>query len=238
MRHPDLEYSSPKQFSLKQKLLLFFAPPVVVALLRLIFLTCRFEVRGREHWERANNGYPNVWMGIWHETLIVSAYFHRRSGFHSLTSYSFDGELAARFARLLGVESLRGSTSSGGAAALIQLLKAAKKIKLLGFTLDGPRGPRREAKPGIALLSAMTQAPVLPQATAIDRAWRMRSWDNLAIPKPFSRITIAYGEPILPPPGKGSEETREALRSEIERALNALHREIEGGVLPGSSASP
>ena len=150
-----------------------------------------------------------------------------------MTSYSFDGELAARFAHRLGIEALRGSTSSGGAAALIQLLKAAKKTKLLGFTLDGPRGPRREAKPGIALLSAMTHAPVLPQATAIDRAWRMRSWDRLAIPKPFARIVIAYGEPIFPPPGKATEEAREALRAEIERALNALHRKIEGDVPPG-----
>jgi lysophospholipid acyltransferase (LPLAT)-like uncharacterized protein len=31
----------------------------------------------------------------------------------------------------------------------------------------------------------------------VDRKWQLRSWDGFEIPKPFARITIEYGEPVV-----------------------------------------
>jgi lysophospholipid acyltransferase (LPLAT)-like uncharacterized protein len=34
-----------------------------------------------------------------------------------------------------------------------------------------------------------------------DRAWRARSWDGLAVPKPFARVRVVYGAPWDPTAG-------------------------------------
>jgi hypothetical protein len=96
----------------------------------------------------------------------------------------------------------------------------------IGFTLDGPRGPRRAAKSGVAILAARTQVPILPNAFAASAAWRLRSWDRFVVPKPFSRILCAYGPPIAPPADE-SAESIEAKRLEVEAALNTLQTELD-----------
>ena len=145
---------------------------------------------------------------------------------HTLTSYSFDGELAARTVARFGLKSLRGSSSRGGTDALRQLETAANLGCLIGWTLDGPRGPRRIAKAGAAYVAARTGLPIVPNAYALSKCWRFNSWDRMSLPKPGARIICRYGAPIAPPPNTSStavEETRVA----IETALNRLHAEIE-----------
>ena len=104
--------------------------------------------------------------------------------------------------------------------------KVLGKVPAVGLTLDGPRGPRRVAKAGIAILAARTQTPLVPVAAALDRAWRLRSWDRFMIPKPFARVIYAFAEPIAPP-AEDTPEAVEAVRLQVELALNALHDEIE-----------
>jgi len=36
---------------------------------------------------------------------------------------------------------------------------------------------------------------IVPTVAVADRAWHLRSWDRFMIPKPFARVTIAYGTP-------------------------------------------
>src|SRR5690606_15894263 len=98
------------------------------------------------------------------------------------------GELAARIVTHFDLRAVRGSSSRGGADALNQLQQAMALGAGVGFTLDGPRGPRRKAKLGAAIIAARTGAIIVPNAFAVSRAWRLRSWDRLPIPKPFSRV--------------------------------------------------
>src|SRR5690606_3081217 len=109
-------------------------------------------------------------------------------GYHTLTSYSYDGELAARAIEPFGIHAVRGSSSRGGREALEQLEAALRIGVTIGITLDGPRGPRRVSKPGVAILSGRTGVPVIPLSLGSPSGWRMRSWDRMLIPKPFSRI--------------------------------------------------
>ena len=53
-------------------------------------------------------------LAIWHETLFMACWGFRNTGGHTLTSYSFDGELAARLVHRVGMEAVRGSSSRGG----------------------------------------------------------------------------------------------------------------------------
>ncbi len=90
----------------------------------------------------------------------------------------------------------------------------------MAFTIDGPRGPARTAQAGVAWLAGATKHPILPFHTESDRFWTMNSWDRTQVPKPFSRVQVAIGEPIWVP--DTSEDTVETVRKEIERRLGAL----------------
>ena len=225
MKLPGLVYTSPTVFTRKQRLILRFAPPLVALCLRALVRTCRMEVRGMAQWNTVQRDYGRAILAFWHESMGLAACYCRNTGYHTLTSYSFDGEFAARVVRWFGLRAVRGSSSRGGSHALIQLEKALEHVTV-GFTLDGPRGPRREAKPGIAILSARTGVPILPFALVANRSWRLHSWDRFPVPKPFSRIVCAFGAP-LPPPADSSREAVEKRRDLVERELRQLHTAIE-----------
>ncbi|MFP4499791.1 MAG: lysophospholipid acyltransferase family protein [Candidatus Hydrogenedentota bacterium] len=229
MKLPGIAYDSPYTFTHKQRLALRLQPPLVAAALKGLILTCRFEQREthrlREFQERG------VLCAVWHETMAMAACQFRGTNYHTLTSFSYDGELAARIVRCMGLNAVRGSSSRGGGAGLRNLQQAFEQVKVAGFTLDGPRGPRRVAKPGLSILSGRTQAPILPLAYAINRAWRLHSWDRFPIPKPFSHIVGVVGAPISPPPDDGFEVV-ENHRVLVQNALNTLHKELEDEINP------
>ena len=226
MRLPGLIYDSPYTFSFKQRLMLRLLPAPIALTMRLLYASNRIETRGMDHFEKALARHGHVILALWHETMALGGCQFAGRNFHTLTSYSFDGEMAARIIRCYEEEAVRGSSSRGGHAALQQLEKALKLVPCVGFTLDGPRGPRRLAKPGIAILAGRTATPVLPLAFALRKSWRLRSWDRFPIPKPFGKIICAIGEPIPPPPDD-SPEAVEKARLEIETRLNKLHQSIE-----------
>lgn len=239
MKLPDLQYSSPVAYSRKQRAQLAVIPPIVVNLLKGILHTCRHEVRGEQYLRQTREPRGRAIVGIWHETATYALYLHRGSNFHSASSFSFDGELAARLTAGFDIECLRGSTSRGGAGLLRQLEKALELVECVGLTMDGPRGPRRQAQPGLAILSARTGVPVVPLAAAVSRSWRLRTWDRMAVPRPFSRVIHAYAPPI-PPAESMDREVIEDRRQRIQDALNELHEKIEaelGDPQPGFSGT-
>jgi len=221
-----LVYASPVKFTYRKRVLLFILPRLISLLLRVLFLTCRMEIRGYEHLsgEMSRNG--KCLIAIWHEILGIAVWRYRGTKYHTLTSYSYDGEMAARVTRRFGILALRGSSSRGGSEALHQMELALNQGITVGFTLDGPRGPRREAKPGIAILAARTHTSVVPCAFVASRAWRLRSWDRFIVPKPFAKIICVCAPPI-PPPSDDQPQIVELYRAKVESALNALHADLE-----------
>ena len=185
-----------------------------------------------EHWTAIQQTRGRAIVAFWHETLGLAAWHHRDSGGHTLTSYSYDGEMAARVVRRYGMMAIRGSSSRGGSDALRSFEAAFPHLSRIGFTLDGPRGPRRVAKPGIAILAARLKSPVLPQAFAVAPSCRLNSWQRFPKPTPIARDKAAYG-PAIPPPEDESPEAVEAMRGRVEEALNRLHADIEGELNDG-----
>lgn len=231
MSESKLEYTSPVAFTRSQRLALFVIPPCASGALKVLLSTMKSETRNPEHWEGLiDSGKPFV-ISIFHETIVLAASFFGNTGFHTLTSYSYDGELAARFLSHFGIKALRGSSSRGGMKALSQLSQATSVTQAVGWTVDGPRGPRRGVKAGVALVAAKLDAPIIPVALAATKRWRLNSWDRFLIPKPFATLVCAYGEPIPPPPSSRREDI-EQTRQEVERRLNALHDKLESEIDP------
>lgn len=216
-----------RKFNWKQRLQLAVLPVALADIFYLLYRTCSVETRGREYHDETLRRHGRCHVVIWHESMAMAGCYNRGTDYLTLTSYSYDGEFAARVIKRWRIHAARGSSSRGGSEALRELYKAAQTVPVTGFTLDGPRGPRRVAKPGIAILAARTQLPIVPNAYAVSRAWRMNSWDRFPIQKPFANIICAYAPPIPPPPDE-SPEAVEATRLAIETSLNKLHAEIEG----------
>jgi lysophospholipid acyltransferase (LPLAT)-like uncharacterized protein len=49
------------------------------------------------------------------------------------------------------------------------------------------------------MLSQLSGKPILPISVAASHTWRFRTWDQFELPLPFSRVAIAYGEPVRIP---------------------------------------
>lgn len=226
MNEPHFVYDSPLSFSFNQRLALAIVPPVAARALKILYATCTVEVQGIEHWDRLFDDGRHFLLAFWHESMGLAACYFRNTGFHTLTSYSYDGEMAARVVNRFGMKALRGSSSRGGMRALQQLEAAARHFEGVGYTLDGPRGPRRVAKPGMPMISATTQFPIVPFAATLSRAWRLNSWDRFPVPKPFSKAIFAFG-PQIPPPSSSSRDDIQGTRLRLDEELNALHARIE-----------
>jgi lysophospholipid acyltransferase (LPLAT)-like uncharacterized protein len=132
---------------------------------------------------------------FWHGQMLPLLWWHRNRGVAILISEHGDGEIIARVARRLGYELVRGSTTRGAERALLESIRLASSGAPLAITPDGPRGPAQSFAAGALLVSHRAQVPLLPVAASASRAWRLRSWDRFMIPKPFARVTVAYGLP-------------------------------------------
>ena len=186
--------------------------------------TLRWRVSGLEHFDAIRAaGYQPV-MAFWHGRILPATYYFRRRGIVVITSENFDGEWIARIIERFGYGTARGSTSSGGKRAILQLMRELKAGHPAGFTLDGPRGPARVAQPGAVWLAMATGNPLLPFHLEASSAWTARSWDRTQIPKPFSTVGLAVGEPLYVEPN-ASAEALEAARVELERRLSGLENE-------------
>ena len=70
------------------------------------------------------------------------------------------------------------------------------------------------------------KVPVVPTALCASKMWRLNSWDRFMVPKPFSRLLVAFGRPIAPPPADDPEDV-ERVRAEVEARLNELQHKTE-----------
>jgi lysophospholipid acyltransferase (LPLAT)-like uncharacterized protein len=189
----------------------------------LLGSTLRWKTEGLEHFDAIVASGRQPVMGFWHGRILPAAYYFRRRGIVVITSENFDGEWIAGIIERLGYGTARGSTSRGGRKALLQLTRDMAAGKPAGFTLDGPRGPARVAQPGAVWLSKATGNPVLPFHLEASRHWTLQSWDRTQIPKPFSTVAIAMGEPFHVPADADAAAV-EAARVLLEQRLTTLER--------------
>jgi lysophospholipid acyltransferase (LPLAT)-like uncharacterized protein len=211
-------------YSFKQRVLIRVAGFVLYWLIRVIGATLRFEVKGGEN---HNENQPLVYC-FWHNRIPIATYFWRNRGIVVMSSRSFDSEYIARFIQRFGYGAARGSSTRGGKAALIQMIRAVRAGKSAAFTVDGPRGPIYEAKPGAVLLAAKSNAALLPFSISLNRYWQLPSWDKIQIPKPFARAVVVIGKQIKV---ADDPETHDAKHQELQQALEELRLESDRRIL-------
>ena len=174
---------------------------VAAPAMRLLAGTWRIRTEHETRWRAVVDARrPHVFL-LWHEVLLPLLWHHRGQDIAIVVSENRDGQYLADFALALGYRAVRGSSSRGAARALLGAVRELRSGRAVAFTPDGPRGPRRELKPGVVAAAQRGGGVIVPIHARTDRAWRLDSWDRFVIPKPAARITVTYGRPFEVEPG-------------------------------------
>ena len=161
-------------------------------LIRLLSSTWRFQRRNIADFEALRAQHEGFVFAIWHGEMLPLMCGHRGERIMCVVSEHRDGEIIARIATAFGVVPVRGSSTRGGARALLEIVRHLKTGAIVGITPDGPRGPRHSFAAGAVVAAARANVPIVAARAEADRAWHLTSWDAFMIPKPFARVTLTY----------------------------------------------
>jgi lysophospholipid acyltransferase (LPLAT)-like uncharacterized protein len=185
---------------------------MVSHIIRFLRLTVRWQYLGSS--ARPENT-PCI-ISCWHSRLLLMPFLLGKWQGPLVISDHRDGELIAAVFAKFGLMASRGSSSKGGAKALLDVIRHAKQGLSPGITPDGPQGPAQVVKPGIAQISKKSGLPVIPVCYASSRFKRLASWDRFYIPKPFSKGVVVVGEPL----SMHEAESIESFTQRIQQAMD------------------
>lgn len=195
--------------------------------IRFVYSTNRWSVEGGDWPRRLTREGRSFIVAFWHGRLLMMPLaWHRLTSFHMLISAHRDGRIIAGAMTYFGIETIAGSTSRGGSAALRAMLKRLQEGGCVGITPDGPRGPAMTASTGIVNIARLARVPILPLTYATSRRCVLATWDRFHLALPFGRGLYVWGEPIEIG-GDLDEAGLEGVRCLVETRMVEMVREAD-----------
>ncbi len=193
-------------------------------MIQVIGRTSRFTVKGYNHVQELIRDGRGFIMLVWHGRTMLPVYYCRGMGIQAVVSLSRDGELQARILSRLGFVIIRGSSGRGGMKAALTAVKRLQEGGTLAITPDGPKGPPTEVQEGTVFLARKAGVPIVPIGVGARPRKLLPTWDSYALPVPFCRCALVFGEPI-----QLSDEFEHSLPVDIllKNALNDVQREAQ-----------
>ena len=193
--------------------------------MKLWSLTLRYSVNGHSGIVQPEIDPKPVIFALWHNRIFTMPPIWRLTGGKNrktvvLTSASRDGTTLSTAMEAFGIGSIRGSSSRRAVAALIGMKKALQEGKDVCVTPDGPKGPRYQIQPGLLKIAQTTGSDIIPIHIQYSSAWRLSSWDRFVLPKPLSKVTVTFDNPITIPKNL-SEADFETAVANLEKCLLA-----------------
>lgn len=188
----------------------------------LVYVTSRIERHIHDDAAPYMRGEGNAIFAFWHgRMMLLPAFCPPKHVMRVLISLHRDGILISRAIGHFGQRTISGSTSRGGKAAVLEILRALEEGDNISVTPDGPRGPVQQLQPGIVTMAKHSGKVVLPVTFSATRHKRFKSWDRFMLALPFSRIAFCVGEPIMVDK-EADDAAEEQARLMIEQAMNRL----------------
>ena len=185
-------------------------------LIQVYSWTLRLRIENEKPWLDHLQQGGRVILCCWHQQFFSAIrHFKNYAAYHPalMISQSQDGDIIARIAEKTGWHTVRGSSSRDGSKALREMIEYLKNSRFAGHVVDGPRGPAGIVKAGVIKLAEASGALVVPFYISAERAWYFNSWDRFMLPKPFSRVTLRFGEMLDVSSGPSEDEfERQRLR--------------------------
>lgn len=187
---------------------------IIYAFVSLLHWTYRYRYIGLENLTKTCGDSPSKGfiLGIWHQNLFQGIMAQKGHKYVVIVSRSKDAAPAVYMFKKIGIIAYQGSSRTkegvdkGGKQAMEQMIEELKKGTPGAVTIDGPKGPAREVKPGIIKMSLESGSPIVPYIPIPEKYWQFNSWDKFRLPKPFTRIAVYYGPPIYVDHSEGSFE--------------------------------
>lgn len=195
----------------------------------LINSMVKIERIGFEKYLRLLAGTIPTIIVAWHGSLISSIYCHRRRNIVIMTSLSQDGDLLTQILYYLGYKCVRGSSSRGGMRGLLEMIRLLRSGMHGAITVDGPRGPLHEVKPGAVLAAQRANALLVPIGLAFSHCYRFNNWDKTAVPLPGSRVVMVTGEAFVIPDKLAMEEGCRLIKEKIEDSERKAQQILKNG---------
>jgi len=193
--------------------------------IRLLTATVRVRITGREAVDTLLQRGERVIYSFWHGRQAILLKAHEGEKVVIMVSLSQDGTLQKKVVEHYGFDTVRGSSSRRGVAALLQMKRMIADDAYIGaLAVDGPGGPREQVKAGAATLAAKAGAHLVPLTAAYSRRWMLGSWDRLQLPWPFTRAWMVYGDPIAV---QNTPQDKESGTDALQRALDETTRHAE-----------
>jgi len=215
-----------EKWSSADKILLWIIPRIYSCILRILALTIRKKVYHKEYPENIWDQGKYFIGAFWHQRLLMMPFIPHRGRVGMMISRHRDGEFIARAVKLLGIDSVRGSTTRGGLGALKGMARFFEAGANLAITPDGPQGPRHIVQLGVVELARLTSAPIVPVAYSASRKKVFNSWDHFILPLPFCKVAYVWGEPIFVPRHLQKEELEEK-RLLVQERLRRISEEAD-----------
>jgi lysophospholipid acyltransferase (LPLAT)-like uncharacterized protein len=202
----------------------FILPRLIYYFYRLLSFTWRVQLdETHELKEVVRKGKPLIF-AHWHRDELAIVQFVGYYKIATMTSTSKDGQLIDYVVKKMGGATSKGSSTRGGASALIGLTKLMRDHYRASMAVDGPKGPIFKVKPGVFELSKLADAYIAPVGVASSRTFIFeKAWNKARLPGPFSKITCSFG-PLM----KWSEghDTRDPkLAENLARFIDAACEE-------------
>ena len=194
--------------------------------------TARYQVHGKEHLDALEAaGRPVIWAS-WHGvTMMISGFILGRHGgsvsnMLVIVPDDWRGETLAGWAYLLGSRAFAVSMreeSLVAARRFLQLVRGLESGLNIYINPDGPDGPSRVLKSGVAFLAGRSGAAVVPVGVYTSSRIQLPRWDRYSIPFPYCRICIVVGEPLT----VARREDARSAGNRIAAAINRVMAEAE-----------
>jgi lysophospholipid acyltransferase (LPLAT)-like uncharacterized protein len=172
-------------------------PFVLQLIVRFIYLTNK---KVYHYPSDCNQNNENFIVAMWHGDLLMQPlnyrHFKPQGDIKVIVSEHRDGETIKKVVDYLGIGALSGSSTRGGAKALLGAIKALRNDIDVAITPDGPKGPIYSIADGIIVIAQKTKTKILPFSSVPNSYWKLKSWDKFIVPKPFGKIDFYIGDPF------------------------------------------
>ena len=179
---------------------------VVAALMALRHASWRKDLRDAAGIDRRLAAGERFIAVFWHgkyPPLFTLLGGRRACAFASL---SFRGQVIAEVCRRFG-HACELLPYKGGKRSRALMRAALARHAVGAIAVDGPLGPYHVPKSGAIEMASELGHALLPiSMAAARRKINTGRWDRMEMPRLFSRVVLAVGEPIHVPPGLGQDD--------------------------------
>jgi lysophospholipid acyltransferase (LPLAT)-like uncharacterized protein len=198
---------------------------IVVKIAAMITHLHRYSCKIEHITHESLNTLPNEFIIIaWHEQIYLTAITGCLTPLtQALVSASKDGDYLCNYLKHFQYKRfIRGSSRNGTFHSIREIikLKRSKTERIrLSITPDGPLGPAKQIKTGLGALTNSINVPIIPVYIIAKKSWKLSTWDQHIIPKPFTYIVVYYGKAI---PANSTDNTIQAALDECNKEGLAL----------------